>query len=271
MSSQKPIKILIAEDSEPDRMLLERIVREQGYQTCCAANGREAIKKFRNEMPAMVLMDALMPEMDGKDAAREIKTLAGDVLVPILFLTSLTDDEALVSCLEAGGDDFLSKPYRPVVIAAKIRVFHRMLTMQRTLKSQRDDIAKSNERFLQEQLVAKKVYDNVAHMGCLDQHNIKHVLSPMSVFNGDVLLSARKPSGGLILFLGDFTGHGLPAAIGAMPLSEIFYSMVAKGFGTESILHEINLKLKSILPVGFFCCAAMVDISYAKKRAKVWN
>ena len=271
MSSQKPIKILIAEDSEPDRMLLERIVREQGYQTCCAANGREAIKKFRNEMPAMVLMDALMPEMDGKDAAREIKTLAGDVLVPILFLTSLTDDEALVSCLEAGGDDFLSKPYRPVVIAAKIRVFHRMLTMQRTLKSQRDDIAKSNERFLQEQLVAKKVYDNVAHMGCLDQHNIKHVLSPMSVFNGDVLLSARKPSGGLILFLGDFTGHGLPAAIGAMPLSEIFYSMVAKGFGTESILHEINLKLKSILPVGFFCCAAMIDISYAKKRAKVWN
>ncbi|MDX1453409.1 MAG: fused response regulator/phosphatase [Oleiphilaceae bacterium] len=265
------LKILIVEDSAPDRMLLDRIVRDQGFQTIAAENGRQAIDLYRSEKPSIVLMDALMPEMDGKEATRQIKQIAGDTFVPILFLTSLTDDEALVSCLEAGGDDFLSKPYRPVVIAAKIQVFERMLQLHRTLKQQRDEIAKSNEHFLQEQLIAKKVYDNVAHMGCLDQHNIKHVLSPMSVFNGDVLLSARKPSGGLVVFLGDFTGHGLPAAIGAMPLAEIFYSMVAKGFGCESILHEINLKLKSILPVGFFCCAAMIDMSYSKRRVRIWN
>ncbi len=270
-SSQPPLKILIVEDSASDRLLLERIVLDQGYQTVTAEDGREAIRQFKHEKPAMVLMDALMPDIDGMEAAREIKKIAGENFVPILFLTSLTDDEALVACLEAGGDDFLSKPYRPVVIAAKIQVFRRMLQLQRALKKQRDEIAKSNEHFMQEQLVAKKVYDNVAHMGCLDQINIKHMLSPMSVFNGDVLLAARKPSGGLVMFLGDFTGHGLPAAIGAMPLAEIFYSMVAKGFGTESILHEINLKLKGILPVGFFCCAAMVDISYAKRRAKIWN
>jgi hypothetical protein len=158
-----------------------------------------------------------------------------------------------------------------VVLAAKIQAYRRMQDMHRTLQHQRDEIARSNEHMLHEQQIAKKVFDNVAHMGCLDAENIKHVLSPMSVFNGDVLIAARKPSGGLIVLLGDFTGHGLPAAIGAMPISEIFYGMTAKGFGIEHILREINQKLKMILPVGFFCCAGMIDIDYAQQRLKLWN
>jgi len=271
MIGSEPLKILIAEDNETDRMILERIIREQGYRTVMAKNGKEAIDQFLKEAPSIILMDALMPVVDGFEATQKIRFLAGDDFVPILFLTSLTDDLSLVSCLEAGGDDFISKPYRPVVLAAKIQAYRRMLVMHQTLRHQRDEIARSNEHMLQEQQIAKKVFDNVAHMGCLDAANIKHVLSPMSVFNGDVLIAARKPSGGLVVLLGDFTGHGLPAAIGAMPISEIFYGMAAKGFGIENILREINQKLKMILPVGFFCCASMIDISYAQQRIKLWN
>jgi len=267
----EPLKILIAEDSETDRIILEKIVSEQGYHPVVAKNGKEAIDLFMQEAPSIVLMDALMPVIDGFEAAQKIRFLAGDDFIPILFLTSLNDDASLVSCLEAGGDDFISKPYRPVVLAAKIQAYRRMLDMHRILQRQHDEIARSNEHMLQEQRIAKKVFDNVAHMGCLNAANIKHVLSPMSVFNGDVLIAARKPSGGLIVFLGDFTGHGLPAAIGAMPISEIFYSMASKGFGIENILREINQKLKMILPVGFFCCASMIDINYAQQRIKLWN
>ena len=77
--------------------------------------------------------------------------------------------------------------------------------------------------------MAKSVFDNVAHNGSLSAPNIKYLLSPLSVFNGDVLLACMKPSGMHVL-LGDFTGHGLPAAIGAMPMAEIFYGMTRKGF-----------------------------------------
>ena len=68
--------------------------------------------------------------------------------------------------------------------------------------------------------------------------NIRYLLSPYALFNGDLLLAACTPSGNMHLLLGDFTGHGLPAAVGAMPLAEVFYGMTAKGFGLAETLRE---------------------------------
>ena len=104
------LTVLIAEDSAADLLLLSSIVRRQGHQVLTASNGEEAVDVFIRERPQLVLMDALMPVMDGFEAARQIKQLAGEALVPIIFLTSLRESEALAQCLDAGGDDFLAKP-----------------------------------------------------------------------------------------------------------------------------------------------------------------
>ncbi|MBL4881919.1 MAG: SpoIIE family protein phosphatase [Oleispira sp.] len=263
------MKILIADDNASDRLLLSKIIRRQGHEVIEAENGKLAIDCYVKESPDIILMDVLMPELDGKEAAKEIKQLAGEDLVPIIFLTSLIDAQSLADCL-VSGDDFLSKPYNHIILKAKIDAFGRMRMMHATLQKQRDTIAENNQHMLHEQHVAKAVFDNVAHSGCLNATNIKYMLSPLAVFNGDVLLAARKPSGGMHVFLGDFTGHGLPAAIGAMPMAEIFYGMTAKGFDIRDVLREINLKLKSILPVGFFCCAAVVDLSFTKRSISMW-
>jgi len=263
------MKILIADDNTSDRLLLKKIISKQGHTVIEAENGKLAIDSYVKEAPDIILMDVLMPELDGKEAAKEIKRLAGEDLIPVIFLTSLVDAQSLADCLESG-DDFLSKPYNHIILKAKIDAFVRMRTMHATLQKQRDTIVENNQHMLHEQHVAKAVFDNVAHSGCLNAANIKYMLSPLAVFNGDVLLAARKPSGGMHVFLGDFTGHGLPAAIGAMPMAEIFYGMTAKGFGIRDILREINLKLKSILPVGFFCCAAVVDLSFTKRSISMW-
>ncbi|PID43302.1 MAG: fused response regulator/phosphatase [Gammaproteobacteria bacterium] len=270
MTESDPLRILIADDNDSDRMILKAIVRKQGYEVITAVDGREAVERFKKDSPQIVLLDALMPVMDGFEAAREIKALAGEELVPVIFLTSLTDAESLARCLEAGGDDFLSKPYNRIILKAKINAFNRMRLMHLTLQEQRDQIAENNRHLLQEQEVAKTVFDNVAHMGCFHAKNIKHLLSPLSVFNGDVLLACQKPSGSMHVLLGDFTGHGLPAAIGAMPLAEIFYGMSNKGFFMTDVLREMNQKLKQILPVGFFCCACMIDIDFVASEMQVW-
>ncbi|MCP5160352.1 MAG: fused response regulator/phosphatase [Hahellaceae bacterium] len=268
--SNESLKILIADDNDTDRMILQAIVKRQGHQVVAARDGAEAVEKFRETAPQIVLLDALMPRMDGFEAAEIIKKMAGEELVPIIFLTSLTDAESLARCVDAGGDDFLSKPYNQIILQAKINAFNRMRIMHSTLQEQRDQIAENNEHLLQEQQVAKTVFDNVAHMGCLHARNIKHLLSPLSVFNGDVLLACQKPSGGMHVLLGDFTGHGLPAAIGAMPLAEIFYGMTNKGFNMTDVLREINQKLKQILPVGFFCCSCMIDLDFENQDIEVW-
>ncbi|MFE8069509.1 fused response regulator/phosphatase [Marinobacteraceae bacterium S3BR75-40.1] len=271
MAETAPLKILIAEDNDSDRLILQTIIRKQGHEVVTARDGEEAVAAFGRERPQLVLLDALMPHMDGMEAAQHIKQLAGEALVPIIFLTSLSDAEALAKCLEAGGDDFLSKPYNRIILEAKIKAFNRMRLMHETVQEQRDLIQERNRQLLHEQQLARGVFDNIAHSGCLNAENIRYLISPMSIFNGDVLFASPKPSGGLHLFLGDFTGHGLPAAIGAMPLAEIFYGMTAKGFGIADILHEANQKLQRILPTGLFCCGAMVDVNLHTRQVEVWN
>lgn len=266
----RPLNILVADDNQSDRMILCAIVKKMGHQVCEAADGNEAVDQYMQQKPDIILLDVIMPNLNGQEAARAIKTLAGEDMVPIIFLTSLQEASDLAACLESGGDDFISKPYNKIILQAKISAFGRMLKMHNTLQSQRDVIRENNDHMRHEQEVAKAVYDNVAHSGCLDLPNIKHMLSPFSIFNGDVLLAARKPSGSIHILLGDFTGHGLPAAIGAMPLAEIFYGMTAKGFLMADILREINLKLKKILPVGYFCCTCMASLSFRRQELEVW-
>ncbi|WP_417545204.1 SpoIIE family protein phosphatase [Marinobacter sp.] len=266
-----PLKILIADDSDSDRLILKTLLKRLGHQVLDAANGQEAVALFRSGAPDIVLLDALMPAMDGMEAAREIKRLAGERLVPLIFITSLSDAEDLARCLEAGGDGFLSKPYNRVMIKAKVNAFNRMRLMHQALSDQRDLMHERNRQLLEEQHVARRVFDNVAHTGCLDAPNIRYHASPLSVFSGDVLFASPRPAGGMLVFTGDFTGHGLPAAIGAMPVAETFYGMASKGFDGSDILREINQKLGRILPKDMFCCGAMVEADFAQNQLRIWN
>lgn len=271
MPAEQALTVLVAEDGAADRLLLAQIVRRQGHEVFTAENGEQAVALFAERRPHLVLLDALMPVMDGFEAARQIKALAGEALVPIIFLTSLNEEQALVRCLEAGGDDFMAKPYSAVILAAKIRAMDRLRRLQATVLEQRDEIARHHHHLLNEQRVAKAVFDKVAHSGCLNAPNIRYLQSPYALFNGDLLLAAFTPSGDMHVLLGDFTGHGLPAAVGAMPLAEVFYGMTAKGYGLAETLREMNAKLKRILPVDMFCCALLLNLSFQRGTVEVWN
>ncbi|WP_194788038.1 fused response regulator/phosphatase [Pseudomonas sp. UFMG81] len=271
MPAEQALTVLVAEDGAADRMLLAQIVRRHGHQVFTAENGEQAVALFAEQRPQLVLLDAMMPVMDGFEAARQIKMLAGEALVPIIFLTSLNEEQALVRCLEAGGDDFMAKPYSAVILGAKIRAMDRLRRLQATVLRQRDEIARHHHHLLAEQRVAKAVFDKVAHSGCLNAPNIRYLQSPYALFNGDLLLAAFTPSGDMHVLLGDFTGHGLPAAVGAMPLAEVFYGMTAKGYGLVETLREMNAKLKRILPVDMFCCALLLNLSFQRGTVELWS
>ncbi|SFR50120.1 Serine phosphatase RsbU, regulator of sigma subunit [Marinobacter daqiaonensis] len=267
----RALRLLIADDSRTDRLILQAMLRRQGHEVRATSNGQEAVELFASWRPDMVLLDVMMPRMDGMEAARRIKAMAGEILVPVIFLTSLSDAGALAQCLESGGDDFLPKPYNSVIIEAKLGAFDRMRRMHETLTGQRDHIRERNQQLVREQETARRVFDNIAHTGCLDAPNIRFHASPMSVFNGDILFACPRPAGGMHLLVGDFTGHGLPAAIGALPVAEIFYGMTSKGFSGGDVLRELNQKLVRILPTGMFCCAFFVEVDFRRGMLRVWN
>ncbi|NVK89054.1 MAG: SpoIIE family protein phosphatase [Gammaproteobacteria bacterium] len=265
------MKILIAEDNFTDRLILKKLVEAQGHKVIEAENGRVALERIQESVPDIILLDAIMPEVDGFAVAKAVKSEYPERYIPIIFITSLTESESYVKCIDAGGDDFFPKPFNKVVLQAKISAFGRAKNLYQTVMDQKKEIEFHSEHLIQEQQVAKKIFDNIAHKGALAEPYIQYSVSPMSIFNGDILLAAKRPLGGINVFLGDFTGHGLPASIGAMPASDIFFGMTSKGFELYEIVQELNLRLHNILPTGFFCCAVVAEIDFEENSLKLWN
>ncbi len=160
-----PIKILIADDNDADRMILKTIIIQQGHEVLVARDGIEAIEQFEKQSPHIILLDALMPRMNGFEAAVQIKRLAGDSMVPIIFLTSLTDAQSLAQGLNAGGDDFLSKPYNRIILKAKIDAFNRMRLNHLHLQQALINLEKSQSRLVEREKMASlgELVAGIAH------------------------------------------------------------------------------------------------------------
>ena len=118
-------RVLLAEDNEINILLAGEILRQVGLAYACARNGREAVAAAAAEDFDLILMDVHMPEMDGLEAARRIRALAGSRgRVPIVAMTANAMKSDRDACLEAGMDDFISKPFKPdAFLAALERVF----------------------------------------------------------------------------------------------------------------------------------------------------
>ncbi|MFC6635295.1 ATP-binding SpoIIE family protein phosphatase [Microbulbifer taiwanensis] len=202
---------------------------------------------------------------------QQLRARAGLEPVPILFVLSERDSGSS-ACLQTGCDDILLTPYNPDLVQLKLAALQRFCDFNRSLQAQRNRLRRHHADLLQEQASARQIFNNMGHESCLDQTRaIRYHLSPRAVLAGDVLTAAYGPGGKLMLLLGDFTGHGLAAAVGAVPLTSIFYSMVSKGFSLSHILRELNGKLHRVLPADMFCCAVMFELDPHKGQVRLFN
>jgi CheY-like chemotaxis protein len=112
-------KILIVEDHHDSREALSALLRAFGYEVIEAINGREAILRAANDRPGLILMDIMMPELDGLNAARAIRAIPGLELTPIIAVTAIDDAEQLA--LQAGMTDYVCKPVDIHRLLAKVR------------------------------------------------------------------------------------------------------------------------------------------------------
>jgi len=264
MSNSGPGKALIVDDEKTNRLILKSLLSKQGYQTIEAVNGQEAIDLFKQEHPSIIFMDVMMPLIDGYEATRQIKAASTNRFVPIIFLTAMSDEEALAQCIEAGGDDFLVKPYDRIILQSKIRSMQRIAALNREVQGMYSMIHREHE-------IAESVFVNAIQSSNIENQYLRQVVRPAGIFSGDMVLSAYSPSRDLFFLTGDFTGHGLLAALGAMPVSEVFRAMTTKGFSPEEILTGINKKLKSMLPVGMFFGAQLVVVNHDLEHVRVFN
>lgn len=265
-----PPKILLVDDSATNRLTVSTLIQDQGY--CCdlANNGEEALARCRETRYDLILMDIIMPVMNGLQATVELRALFGEHWVPIIFLTGLSQQQDLIDGLKAGGDDYLTKPVSPELLAAKVQVFLRIAKMQQQINQDAvrlEHYFLSNER---EQSYALELVERLNRQQLeLPAHVWRH-LRPASQFNGDLICYARADEREYLM-LADCTGHGLTAAISAIPAVECFYDLAQTQTPLSDIAAAINDKLHRLLPFGRFVAAIIVAIDADSQCLQVWN
>lgn len=264
------MRVLVVDDQELNRTLLQFLLQDEGYEVIIATNGEEALQRFDDHEIDLVLLDVVMPVMDGFTTAPLLKEKAGALYLPIIFITALEDQASLKRCLEVGGDDFLNKPFDKVILSAKIRAHARIRALAMKTLEQNVQLEYHQNQINREHEIVDHVFRNALMDNFDDKEVVDFYLSPHSMFNGDVLLIAQSPVGGIYVLMGDFTGHGLSAAIGALPLSKTFYSMAKKGLSVGDMAAELNNQLLQLLPDDMFCAATILEMNSSGKSISVW-
>jgi diguanylate cyclase (GGDEF)-like protein len=132
--------ILIADDDPVTRKLLERTLTKKGYSVTTVDDGRKAWERFQEAFYPLVVSDWMMPGMDGLEICKAIRGVETEGYVFIILLTSRDNRDDIVRGLEAGADDYLTKPFNPAELAARINTGIRVLELERSLKKANDEI-----------------------------------------------------------------------------------------------------------------------------------
>ena len=266
------MKILIADDDFTSRIMLAEVLKKRGHEVVETTNGLEAWETMQQpDTPRMAILDWMMPEMDGVEVCRNIRSMETDLPPYVIMLTSKLEKEDVVAGLEAGADDYIAKPYAATELHARVEVGRRMIEIQAQLAGKISELESLHQELQRSYDIASKVFSKIMESNERRCGNVKYLLSSMETASGDMALAVPKPSGGMYAFLGDFTGHGLSAAIGAVPVADIFFSMTDRNYSICDIAAEINAKLRETLPTGMFLAACLLELEFSSGTLTVWN
>ncbi len=124
---KKDIKILLVDDEKDILEIVGYNLSQEGYQISTASNGKEAIIKAKKELPQLIILDVMMPEMDGIEACENIRKIPELQDTIITFLTARSEDYSQVAGFDAGADDYIAKPIKPKVLVSKVKALLRRL------------------------------------------------------------------------------------------------------------------------------------------------
>lgn len=115
-----PASILVVDDNEANRDLLARRLKQQGYQIVTANDGQQALDTLQNKATDLVLLDIMMPNVNGYQVLEQMKASPQLLHIPVIIISAIDEMDSIVRCIEMGADDYLSKPFNPVLLRARV-------------------------------------------------------------------------------------------------------------------------------------------------------
>ncbi|MEJ2213599.1 MAG: response regulator, partial [Gammaproteobacteria bacterium] len=158
MSEIEQKTVLIVDDVRPNRKLLNALLSRQGFNVIESENGEQAVEMYQQHDDLyMIFMDVMMPVMDGNEATRKIKQLSGNRFIPIIMVTALDEHQGMAKGVEAGADDYLTKPIDAILLSSKLKAMQRIRDLHDLQEKQYKQLQAIQKRIDDEQRLAESI------------------------------------------------------------------------------------------------------------------
>jgi phosphoserine phosphatase RsbU/P len=273
MAKNSGERILVADDDATSRKLLTRILTRAGFECAEAPDGIEALKLLRADPPSLLLLDYDMPGMDGAEVLKQLRKdgNAAVAQIPAIMLTGHGGEESEVLCLEAGADDFVTKPINDAVLRARIDTQLRLRSMRSQLQEQNDEL-EAWRRNLERDLEAARLTQQSLipqKPPVLPGWEIAACYRPVIQVGGDIYGWLRMADGRTLFWIADATGHGASAALLTTLAKLLFHHGTAENNQPAEIMEAVNNDFRSIFGARSFMTAMCVALDATTGRASV--
>ena len=273
MRDNSHAEILVVDDDAMSRRVLAQLLSAAGYNCRVSNDGSEALETIHARPPSLLLLDFDMPGLNGAEVLRCLRSDEDPTVsqIPAIMLTAHGSDQSEVSCLQAGADDFVTKPVNASVLRARIETQLRLRSMRRQLERQNDELEKwrrdlerdlAAARLTQQSLIPQKPL-------LLPGWQIATCYHPVIQVGGDIYGWLRMKDGRVLFWIADGTGHGAAAALLTTLAKLLFHHGSMDHDSPASLMEAVDNDFRSTFGARSFMTAMCVALDPATGQAQV--
>jgi len=273
MSKNSRTQILVVDDDTMSRKILVQLLASNGYECRECDEGTKALELIHAKQPSLLLLDFDMPGLNGAEVLKRLRSDSNPAVaqIPAIMLTGHGSEESEVRCLQAGADDFVTKPINAAVLRARIETQLRLRSMRRQLERQNDELEEwryslerdlAAARLTQQSLIPQKPPK-------LPGWEVAACYRPVIQVGGDIYGWLQMKDGRMLFWIADGTGHGAAAALLTTLAKLLFHHGSVENDTPARVMEAVNNDFRSIFGARSFMTAMCIALDPLTGRASV--
>src|SRR5882724_2844106 len=266
-------QILVVDDDAVSRKILAQLLASAGLQCHECEDGTEALELIRAKQPSLLLLDFDMPGLNGAEVLKSLRSDKDPAIaqIPAIMLTGHGSEESEVRCLQAGADDFVTKPVNAAVLRARIETQLRLRSMRRQLERQNNELEEWRRNLERDLAAAQLTQQSLIPQKppIIAGWEVAACYRPVIQVGGDIYGRLRMKDGRILFWIADGTGHGAAAALLTTLAKLLFHHGNVEQDTPASVMEAVNHDFRSIFRARSFMTAMCVALDPATGSASV--
>jgi sigma-B regulation protein RsbU (phosphoserine phosphatase) len=273
MSNNPRAQILVVDDDAISRKILAQLLASAGHDCRECEDGAKALQLIHAKPPSLLLLDFDMPGLNGAEVLRRLRSDPDPAVaqIPAIMLTGHGSEESEVSCLQAGADDFVTKPINAAVLRARIETQLRLRSMRRQLERQNDELEEWRRNLERDLAAARLTQQSLIPQKPppLPGWQVATCYRPVIQVGGDIYGWLPMKDSRILFWIADGTGHGAAAALLTTLAKLLFHHGSVEHDAPATVMERVNSDFRSIFGARSFMTAMCVALDPASGHASV--